>query len=103
MMLRIRVVVVRREKRWSAVGLDFFLASSGNTPVEAQLSFVRTVRANIDLSVRNNEKLLEGFDPAPDEYWQLYDKANDIRRRKMALHISESAEDAVLDFGVVDE
>ena len=82
--LRINVVLVRDGDMWVAQGLEYDIAAQGTTIAETKNAFTRVLCSQVVLDLHHGDSPLAGFEPAPQEYWDRFRKAEPL-----ATHIPE--------------
>ena len=72
----IKVSVVAFQDResgmWFAQGLQYDIAVQARTPDDLWPAFHDAFMANVQISVDLGRKPLEGIEPAPQEYWEMF-------------------------------
>jgi hypothetical protein len=74
----IRVLLLQEGNFWVAQALEYDIAAQGRDLEGARRAFVRTFVAQIDLDIRNKKQPLDGIPPAPDWYFEAYERAEEL-------------------------
>lgn len=69
-----RILIHCEQGIWVAQGLDYDIAAQGKTIEAALTSFQSILSGQFLLDMSNNRALLEGFERAPGEYWDKFNR-----------------------------
>jgi hypothetical protein len=72
---RIRAVAFRRGDWWVAQCLDYALATQTRTLEELPYELERLLTVQVQASLARNIEPFSGFAPAPQKYWEMYERA----------------------------
>ena len=65
---------------WVAQALERDIAAQGPSVEAARLAFERTIAGYLKLDTRLNRELLSGLEPAPTEYWEMWER---VQRKEL--------------------
>ena len=68
----LHVLLVREGDVWVAQCLDYDIAAQGATISDAKEAFARTFGGQVAVDLHHKVEPLQGFGPAPQEYWDLF-------------------------------
>ena len=73
--ITVRVLVIQRgNDQWLAQGLDCDIAAQGQSDDQAIRSFLRLLQARIRRDLQNGRQPLEGLPPAPDHFFDKWER-----------------------------
>jgi hypothetical protein len=70
-----RVVIFQEKSRWIAQCLEYDVASDGETILDAIDMFIFAMKGNAELAIKNGDVPFSKLKPAPQKYFDLYEKA----------------------------
>jgi hypothetical protein len=77
-------VVIRKEfdgdgTKWLAQCLEHDVTAQGDSLDEVKSRFARTVMGYATLALKHNENLFANIQPAPEQYYRLWEKATELK------------------------
>ena len=79
---KLSVLLLREGEAWVAQCLDYDIAAQGKTIAEAKDAFARTFAGQVFVDLNHNVEPLHGFSPAPQEYWEQFEKGERLKDRQ---------------------
>lgn len=84
--------MIQQGDQWLAQALDVNLAAQGSSDKQAIGSFMRILRARLHRDFQNGRAPLSGLPPAPDRFWDAWEKAQVENDHFVTQQVSTTAD-----------
>ncbi len=74
---------------WVAQGLEYDIAAQGKTIQEVKFKFETTFVGQIVVDVVHGREALAAIAPAPKEYWDKFNRGEQLADNRMPFHLPE--------------